>query len=89
MLGKGGFAKCYEITNIDNKRTYAAKIIPKNTLTKNKPHPTLLPSIVSNKNIKNPNFHILNNYENVIIFIFLMIRLQLLIKLNWNFFVLK
>ncbi len=36
MLGKGGFAKCYEITNIDNKRTYAAKIIPKNTLTKNR-----------------------------------------------------
>lgn len=36
MLGKGGFAKCYEITNIDNKRVYAAKIIPKSTLTKNR-----------------------------------------------------
>jgi polo-like kinase 1 len=36
MLGKGGFAKCYEVTNLENKRIYAAKIIPKNTLTKNR-----------------------------------------------------
>jgi polo-like kinase 1 len=36
LLGKGGFAKCYELTNIENKRLYAAKIIPKNTLTKNR-----------------------------------------------------
>jgi len=36
LLGKGGFAKCYEITNIENKKTQAAKIIPKNTLGKNR-----------------------------------------------------
>ena len=36
LLGKGGFAKCYELTNVDSKRLYAAKIIPKNTLTKNR-----------------------------------------------------
>ncbi len=36
LLGKGGFAKCYELTNIETKRLYAAKIIPKNTLTKNR-----------------------------------------------------
>ena len=34
MLGKGGFAKCYEITNLDTKKTNAAKIIPKNSLSK-------------------------------------------------------
>jgi polo-like kinase 1 len=36
LLGKGGFAKCYEITNIENKKTQAAKIIPKNSLGKNR-----------------------------------------------------
>jgi polo-like kinase 1 len=36
LLGKGGFAKCYEITNVDTKKTQAAKIIPKNTLGKNR-----------------------------------------------------
>jgi len=34
LLGKGGFAKCYEITNLETKRIHAAKIIPKSTLTK-------------------------------------------------------
>ena len=32
MLGKGGFAKCYEVTNTDNKRQLAAKIIAKSSL---------------------------------------------------------
>ena len=36
FLGKGGFAKCYEATNLDTKKVYAAKIIPKNSLTKNR-----------------------------------------------------
>lgn len=36
LLGKGGFAKCYEITNIDTKKTQAAKIIPKSSLSKNR-----------------------------------------------------
>lgn len=36
LLGKGGFAKCYEVTNLETKRVLAAKIIEKNTLTKNR-----------------------------------------------------
>ena len=36
LLGRGGFAKCYEITNIETKKTQAAKIIPKSTLSKNR-----------------------------------------------------
>ena len=33
---QGGFAKCYELTNIDNKKTLAAKIISKASLTKSR-----------------------------------------------------
>ena len=29
MLGKGGFAKCFEFTNQETKKISAAKIIPK------------------------------------------------------------
>lgn len=36
VLGKGGFAKCYEVTNIETKKIYAGKIISKATLTKNR-----------------------------------------------------
>lgn len=36
MLGKGGFAKVYEITNLETKRTLAGKIIAKNSLVKNR-----------------------------------------------------
>lgn len=34
FLGKGGFAKCYEFTRIDNKKLYAGKVVPKSLLQK-------------------------------------------------------
>lgn len=36
MLGKGGFAKVFEVTNIESKKSLAGKIIQKNSLTKNR-----------------------------------------------------
>lgn len=36
FLGKGGFAKCYEITDIDTKEVFAGKVVPKALLMK--PH---------------------------------------------------
>ena len=36
FLGKGGFAKCYECTNLETKKVTAAKIIPKSTLQKSR-----------------------------------------------------
>jgi hypothetical protein len=34
FLGKGGFAKCYEMKCKNNKKLYAAKIVSKQNLTK-------------------------------------------------------
>lgn len=34
FLGKGGFAKCYELTDMDTKHVYAGKIVPKSVLIK-------------------------------------------------------
>lgn len=35
-LGRGGFAKCYEVTSLDTKKVLAAKIIPKATLNRSR-----------------------------------------------------
>eukprot|EP00042_Codosiga_hollandica_P041887 m.378083 g.378083 ORF g.378083 m.378083 type:complete len:673 (+) comp56194_c0_seq6:68-2086(+) len=35
-LGKGGFAKCYELTDMDTNRVYAGKIVSKQTLAKHR-----------------------------------------------------
>lgn len=35
-LGRGGFAKCYEVTNLENKRVLAAKIIAKSSLNRSR-----------------------------------------------------
>ena len=34
FLGKGGFAKCYELESMGNGKVYAGKILPKSILTK-------------------------------------------------------
>ena len=45
FLGKGGFAKCYEFTNIESKKIIAAKIVPKATLQKSRQRAKLLSEI--------------------------------------------
>ena len=35
-LGRGGFAKCYEVTNLESKRISAAKIIAKSSLNRSR-----------------------------------------------------
>ena len=52
LLGKGGFAKCYEFKNLDNKKIYAAKVIPKNTLLKKRAKEKLISEIKIHKNLK-------------------------------------
>jgi len=34
QLGRGGFARCYEVTDLQTKTVLAAKIIPRNSLQK-------------------------------------------------------
>lgn len=35
-LGRGGFAKCFEVTNIETKKIMAAKIIAKSSLNRSR-----------------------------------------------------
>lgn len=36
LLGKGGFAQCYKVTEIDTGKVYAAKIIDKKSILRDK-----------------------------------------------------
>lgn len=51
MLGKGGFAKCYEATSLETKRTVAVKIIPKQILIKNRAKQKLISEIKIHKSL--------------------------------------
>ena len=48
----GGFAKCYEMTNIETKKLQAVKIIVKNTLTKSRARQKLISEIKIHRSIK-------------------------------------
>eukprot|EP00825_Cyclidium_porcatum_P047949 TRINITY_DN78_c0_g1_i1.p1 TRINITY_DN78_c0_g1~~TRINITY_DN78_c0_g1_i1.p1 ORF type:complete len:704 (+),score=113.16 TRINITY_DN78_c0_g1_i1:180-2291(+) len=71
LLGKGGFAKVYEVTNLENKKIVAAKIIPKSSLTKNRARQKLISEIKIHKGLHNSNIvnfeHVFEDHENVYI----------------------
>lgn len=52
FLGKGGFAKVYELTNTESKETYAAKVIPKESLLKKRAKQKLISEIKIHKSVK-------------------------------------
>lgn len=71
FLGKGGFAKCYEFTNMENNKVMAAKIIPKSTLKKSRHRQKLLSEIKIHRGLTHPNVvkfeHVFEDNENVYI----------------------
>jgi len=71
LLGKGGFAKCYEITSLDSKKVMAAKIIQKATLTKSRAKQKLISEIKIHKSLRHCNVvgfeHVFEDSENVYI----------------------
>jgi polo-like kinase 1 len=71
FLGKGGFAKCYEFTNLDSKKLYAAKIVSKASLVKSRSKQKLITEIKIHKALHHPNIvafeHYFEDHENVYI----------------------
>lgn len=51
FLGKGGFAKVYEMTNAETRDLYAAKVIPKESLAKKRARQKLISEIKIHKSI--------------------------------------
>jgi len=71
MLGKGGFAKCYQVENLETHKILAAKIIVKSTLTKTRARQKLISEIKIHKSLKHVHIvafeHVFEDQENVYI----------------------
>ncbi|EAR81887.2 Serine/Threonine kinase domain protein (macronuclear) [Tetrahymena thermophila SB210] len=73
LLGSGGFAKCYEVIALDTdpKAIFAAKIIPKSTLTKSRQRVKLISEIKIHKSLHHKNIvqfeHVFEDHDNVYI----------------------
>ena len=71
LLGKGGFAKCYELKCLNNKKTYAVKIIDKASMTKSSTKSKLKSEIKIHKSMSHINIvkfeHYFEDNENVYI----------------------
>ena len=73
LLGKGGFAKCYEFINQETEHSSAAKIIPKKSLVKSRAKQKLISEIKIHKSLHHPNIVAFERYfedsENVYLLI--------------------
>lgn len=71
VLGKGGFATCYEFTNLDNNVTWACKLVCKASLTANRAKQKLMSEIKIHRTLKHQNicqFHsFFDDNENIYI----------------------
>ena len=71
FLGKGGFAKCYELICKDNNKTFAAKMISKSSIKSERQRQKLITEIKIHKSCHHPNVvafeHNFEDNENVYI----------------------
>lgn len=71
FLGKGGFAKCYEFTSLEDNHQYAAKIVPKASLQKSRQRAKMLSEIKIHRSLTHTNIvkfeHVFEDGENVYI----------------------
>ncbi|EFA04647.1 serine/threonine-protein kinase polo [Tribolium castaneum] len=55
FFGKGGFAKCYEITNVANSQTFAGKVVSKKLIVKENQKEKMTQEIQIHKSLKHKN----------------------------------
>jgi len=62
LLGKGGFAKCYEVIDSETKKTLAAKIVSKVSLTKSRAKQKLMSEIKIHRNLNHKHIVFFEQY---------------------------
>lgn len=55
FLGKGGFAKCYEITDLETKQVFAGKIVPKSLILKQHQREKMTSEIAIHRSLDHDN----------------------------------
>lgn len=81
FLGKGGFARCYELQDCETKHIYAVKVVLKSSLTKSRAKQKLMSEIKIHRSLSHNNIVKLQHYfedkENVYILLDLCPNLSL------------
>ncbi|CAB3405310.1 unnamed protein product [Caenorhabditis bovis] len=62
FLGKGGFAHCYEITNVMTREVLAGKVVPKHLLVKQYQRDKMAQEVQIHRNLSHPNVVKLYNF---------------------------
>ncbi|XP_078417072.1 serine/threonine-protein kinase PLK3 [Cetorhinus maximus] len=73
LLGKGGFARCYEMVDLSNNRIYAVKVIPHSRVSKPHQKDKIEKEIELHKSLSNKHivkfYHNFEDDENIYIFL--------------------
>uniref|UniRef100_A0A8C8SNV8 Serine/threonine-protein kinase PLK n=1 Tax=Pelusios castaneus TaxID=367368 RepID=A0A8C8SNV8_9SAUR len=73
LLGKGGFARCYEVTDITSKKTYAVKVIPHSRVAKPHQREKIMNEIELHRDLHHKHIvkfsHHFEDSENIYIFL--------------------
>lgn len=75
LLGKGGFAKCYEMTNMETNVLYAGKIVPKSLLTKSHQRDKMAQEIQIHRELKYKHVVGFVNYFEDTYFVYIILEL--------------
>uniref|UniRef100_A0A3B3Q384 Serine/threonine-protein kinase PLK n=1 Tax=Paramormyrops kingsleyae TaxID=1676925 RepID=A0A3B3Q384_9TELE len=85
FLGKGGFAKCYEITDMDTGEVFAGKVVPKALLLKPSQKEKMSMEIAIHKSLDDPHvvgFHGFFEDEDFVFVVLEMCRRRSLLELH-------
>uniref|UniRef100_A0A7N8WTP3 Serine/threonine-protein kinase PLK n=1 Tax=Mastacembelus armatus TaxID=205130 RepID=A0A7N8WTP3_9TELE len=81
LLGKGGFARCYEMTDLSNNKMYAVKVIPQSRVSKPHQRDKIMNEIELHKTLSHKHVvkfsHHFEDQENIYIFLELCSRKSL------------
>ncbi|MEQ2213247.1 hypothetical protein XENOCAPTIV_011806 [Xenoophorus captivus] len=81
LLGKGGFARCYEMTDLSNNKMYAVKVIPQSRVSKPHQREKITNEIDLHRSLSHKHVvkfsHYFEDHENIYIFLELCSRKSL------------
>ncbi|XP_072319656.1 serine/threonine-protein kinase PLK1 [Eucyclogobius newberryi] len=85
FLGKGGFAKCFEITDLQSKQVFAGKIVPKALIMKDHQREKMTSEIAIHKSLSHANvvgFHGFFENEDFVFVVLELCRRRSLLELH-------
>lgn len=90
FLGKGGFAKCYEITDLETKQVFAGKIVPKSLILKQHQREKMTSEIAIHKSLDHANIVGFHGFFEDDDFVFVVLEIcRRRVSVKWNIHVIS